>query len=98
MKYTREQLKLAVRESTLIETYQYTGIDHRIHTDTVKYIGNSNFDNSEIDELPFDENGFIEADVFIMDEEDYSRTILANTSTTWADMFEPDDKVAVIVI
>jgi hypothetical protein len=98
MKYTKEELIAAVANATQVETYEYVGKNHRIHTDTVKYIGNSCFDNSEIEALPFDENGEIDVDVEIMGEEDYNNTILANTGSYWSDMYEADDKVAVIVI
>lgn len=64
----------------------------------MKYIGNSSFDNSEIDELPFDDNGEVDADVELMDREDYERTILANCSSSWEDMYDDGDKVLVIVV
>ena len=64
----------------------------------MKYIGNSSFDNSEIDALPFDENGEVDADVELMGREDYERAILANCSSTWDDMYADGDKVLVIVI
>ena len=98
MKYTKEELIEAVKDATQIETYRYIGKNHHIHTDTVKYIGNTCLDNSEIEELPFDENGEIDVDVQIMGEEEYNNTILANTCEYWSDMYEADDKIAVIVI
>ena len=98
MKYNKQELIERAKDATFVETYEYVGKNHSIHTDTVKYIGNSSFDNSEIDALPFDENGEVDADVMLMDREDYERTILANCSSTWDDMYADDDKVLVIVI
>ena len=89
MKYNKSELIERAKEATFVETYEYTGKNHSIHTDTVKYIGNSGFDNSEIEELPFDENGEIDVD---------ERTILANCSSTWDDMYSDDDKILVIVV
>lgn len=98
MKYNKSELIERAKEATFVETYEYTSKNHSIHTDTVKYIGNSSFDNSEIEELPFDENGEIDVDVEMMDREDYERTILANCSSTWDDMYSDDDKILVIVV
>ncbi len=98
MKYNKSELIARAAEATLVETYEYTGKNHRIHTDTVKYIGNSNFDNSEIEALPYDENGEVDVDVQLMDREDYETTILANCSSSWDDMYADDDKILVIVV
>ena len=98
MKYNKQELIERAKEATFVETYEYVGKNHSIHTDTVKYIGNSSFDISEIDALPFDDNGEVDADVELMDREDYERTILANCSSTWDDLFDDGDKVLVIVV
>ena len=98
MKYNKSELIARAAEATLVETYEYTGKNHRIHTDTVKYIGNSNFDNSESEALPYDENGEVDVDVELMDKEDYERSILANSCTSWEDMYQEDDKILVIVV
>ena len=98
MKYNKQELIERAKEASFVETYEYVGKNHSIHTDTVKYIGNGSGDNSEIDALPFDENGEVDADVELMDREDYERTILANCGTTWDDMFDDGDKVLVIVV
>lgn len=98
MKYNKSELINRAAEATLVETYEYTGKNHRIHTDTVKYIGNSNYDNSEIEALPYDEKGEVDVDVELMDREDYENTILANRSNTWDDMYAEDDKILVIVL
>lgn len=98
MKYNKSELIAKAAEATLVETYEYTGNNHRIHTDTVKYIGNSNFDNSEIEALPYDENGEVDVDVQLMDHEDYETTILANCTNQWEDVYSDDDKILVIVV
>lgn len=98
MKYNKQQLIERAKEASFVETYEYVGKNHRIHTDTVKYIGNSSFDDSEIDALSFDENGEVNADVMLMDREDYERTILANCSSRWDDMYADGDKILVIVV
>lgn len=85
-------------EATLVETYEYTSKNHRIHTDNVKYIGNSKFDITEIEALPYDENGEVDVDVEVMGCEDYETTILANCSVSWNDMYNEDDKILVIVV
>ena len=98
MKYNKQELIEKAKEASFVETYEYVGKNHSVHTDTVKYIGNSSFDISEIDALPFDENGEVDADVELMDREDYERTILANCSSSWEDMYDDGDKVLVIVV
>lgn len=98
MKYTKEELIELAKEATVVETYEYTDKTHRIHTDTVKYIGNSEYDNTEIEALPYDENGEVDVDAELMDREDYEHTILANCCTPWEDMFEDDDKILVIAV
>ena len=70
MKYNKQELIERAKEASFVETYEYVGKNHSIHTDTVKYIGNGSGDNSEIDALPFDENGEVDADVELMDRED----------------------------
>lgn len=98
MKYNKSELIARAEKATIVETYEYTGKNHRIHTDTVKYIGNSNFDKSEIEDLPYDENGEVDVDVQLMEREDYETTILANCSSSWKDMYADDDKILVIVV
>lgn len=98
MKYNKSELIARAAEASFVETYEYTDRSHRIHTDFVKYIGNGNFDNSEIEELQYDENGEIDVDVQLMDKEDYESTILANCSPSWDEMYSEDDKILVIVV
>ena len=98
MKYTATEIKNMVKDASSIETYKYTDCTHRLHTDCIKYIGNSCFNESEIDNLPYDEDGNVDVDVEIMNGERYNETILANCSGVFTDFNEEDDKVAVIVV
>lgn len=96
MKYTKEQIKDLCTEAIGIEIYKYTGKNHRVHTDTLNYIGPGNFDETELDELPYDENGEVDVDIFLMDNEDYDRTIYANCGEH-SDM-EPGEKMAIVIV
>ena len=98
MKYNQSELIARAAEATHVEIYEYTDNTHRLHTDFVKYIGNGNFDATEIEALTYDENGEVDVDVELMGREDYERTILANCGSTWDDMYEEDDKILVIVL
>lgn len=98
MKYNKSELIARAAEAASVETYEYTGKKRSIHTDSVKYIGNGCFDNSEIEALPYDEKGEVDVDVQLMDKEDYESTILANCGCSWEDMYEEDDKILVIVL
>lgn len=98
MKYTANELKKLTDNATTVETYVYKFTNGNIHTDNVEYIGNASFDNSEIDELPYDENGEVDVDVQIMDAEDYNSTIYANCGERFEDEHEHGDTVAVIIV
>lgn len=98
MKYNKQDLIDMAKEANFVETYEYVCGSRHIHTDTVKYIGNSDFDNSEIDALPFDKNGEVDADVRLMGREDYEHTLLANSSESWDDYDEYDDDTKILVI
>lgn len=98
MKYNKSELIAMAAQAAAVETYEYTGKNHSIHTDTVRYIGNGLFDNSEIEELPYDENRKVDVDVELMTRETYETTILANSSSSWDDMFTDNDKILVIIL
>lgn len=98
MKYTANELKNLTANATTVETYIYKYNNGTIHTDNVDYIGNGIFDSSEIDNLPYDEHGEIDADVQIMDAEEYNSTICANCSQRFEDTNAEGDTVAVIVV
>ena len=94
----KKELKELTANATTVETYIYKYRNGNIHTDNITYIGNGCFDNSEIDELPYDENGEIDVDVQIMDAEDYNSTVYANCCERFEDEHEEGDTVAVIVV
>ena len=97
--YTKEQIIERTKDAALIETYVLTGLGRGIHTDNLKYVGTGTFDNQEIENLPFDEDGKVEVNIEIMDKEDYERTVLANSSESWSDYdLKDDDKIAVIIL
>lgn len=98
MEYNKKQLLEEARNARFVEVYKYTGTNRRIHTDNVEYIGNGNLDISEIDALPYNEKGEVNADVQLMCRNDYESTILANSGLRWEDGLEEDDKILVIVL
>lgn len=98
MKYTSTEIKNLTANATTVETYRYKFNNGNIHTDNVEYIGNALFDNSEIDGLPYDENGEVDVDIQVMDAEDYNTTIYANCGERFEDEHEEGDTVAVIVV
>lgn len=91
MKYTKNELQAMVN-CKYYEIYKYNDHTHRIHTDTVHPL------EQDINKLPYDDRGEVDVDVKDMDKEEYSRSMLANTSARWEDMFEDDDRVLVIVV
>ena len=99
MKYTGIELEeRANKEATAVETYKFTGKDYRIHYDNVEYIGNYNFDTTELFRLPYDENGEVDAVVELMDREEYKRTILANRESRRYDKYNEYDMILVVVV
>ena len=97
MKYTKQEIIDCTKEAALIETYVFTGNNHRIHTDNIKYVGSGTFDNEEIENLPF-VDGEADADIHIMSKEEYEESVLANSSESWPEDLNDDDKIAVIII
>ena len=91
MKYSRTEIQNAI-ENKYYELYKYTDRTHRLHTDFIESL------DQDVNELPFDEKDEIDVDIQEMDKEDYSNSILANSSVAWEDMFEDDEKVVVIVV
>ena len=101
MKYGKEELLRYAREcgAKFIETYRYTDHTERLHTDFIRYIGECRLDEREIGMLPFNEEGEIEADVRLMDREEYESTVEANCEPTWEDAgLSDDDRILIIVI
>ena len=98
MKYNKSELHAKAAEAASVEIYEYIGKSHAIHTDNVKYVCNGSFDMSEIDDIKFDENGEVDADVQLMGREEMEATILANCGESWDDMYDENDKVLVIIL
>jgi hypothetical protein len=96
--YTKQEIIESTKDAALIETYVLTGLGRGIHTDNLKYVGTSTFDIQEIENLPFDEDGKVEADIEIMGKEDYEGTVLANCCDVWPEDLTDDDKIAVIIL
>lgn len=60
------------------------------HTDTVRYI------SDDIDIIP--EIDLTKIYIDLMSKDDYENTILANSSVSFTEMFDEDDKIFVIVL
>lgn len=88
-----EVLQRYKNDYTDYEIYRFTEpamyYSGNIHTDTIQYLG---------DELSVDYDKTFNLDSQLMDEEDYNNSVLANTGERFADMYEPEDKVLVIVL
>lgn len=85
----KEAIAMLSKEYTNIEVWMYTDKSKRLHTDYVKNIDDEYDEEIEID------------DYYIMDEDEYNRTILANCGeyadfATWYD--DKDEKVVVIMV
>lgn len=93
MKYTLSEIKDIVKSATEVEIYKYSDNTYRLHSDFIESV-----DIVSIEELPFDGQGLIDADIELMDEERYNDTICANTDIEYSDMYDEADKVAVIVV
>lgn len=96
--YTKAEIIERTKDAALIETYVLTGLGRGIHTDNLKYIGTSTFDNQEIENLPFDKEGKVEANIEMMGKDDYEQTVLANSCEEWPEDLTDDDKIAVIIL
>lgn len=96
--YTKQEIIEATKDAAMIETYVLTGLGRGIHTDNLKYVGTSTFDIQEIEDLPFDEDGEVEADINLMGKEEYESTVLANSCEEWPTDLTPTDKIAVIIL
>lgn len=89
--YSLQELNEIVKKATDVELYQFVSNDLKIHTDTIVAM-----DSNAIEQL-FEHVDVIEAKVELMGKEEYSKTILANSSSEWDELFNDDDIVAVIV-
>lgn len=97
MKYTKQEIIDSTKSAALIETYRFKGQNNSLHTDNLEYVGTSTFDDQEIENLPF-ANGETDVDIHVMSKEDYENTILVNSSESWPEDLNDDDKIAVIIV
>ena len=72
-------------EFDAVEVYKFTGKRHSIHTDFIEEL-DSYSEESEVQTHQ------------LMDEEEYNSTIFANCSGKFADIYDKNDKVLVVVI
>ena len=96
--YTKQELQKFFEKSgaEYLEIYAYTDTTNNLHTDCIDSAYDSNgAEITSIEQLP---DGDIKCDWQVMDAEDYSHSILANSCVSFSDIFAPDDKVFVIVL
>lgn len=91
MKYTKKHLQDLSNDCIDVEFYQFNSSNHSIHTDNITSI--------DIDwaDLP-DED--IECKYALMDEREYERTILANSSASadFADWYDDSNAIVMIIV
>lgn len=95
MRYNQKEIKKLAEKASCVEIYKYKDKNHRIHTDYIDFHVDG-IDN--IDDLPYDKNNEVNADIELMDEEEFNKTILANCCISFNDMYEHNDKILVIVL
>ncbi len=86
-----EILKMYAGEYTDYELYLFKNPGHycgNIHTDNVEYLA---------DDVVIDYDKDYDINCQLMDEEDYNNTILANVNERFADLYEKNDKILVII-
>lgn len=85
---------------TFDNTTEYVYIKQgNLHTDNIEYLDFTNIEELETYlRVLFREKGELELCVETLDELDYSRTLLANSSVRFTDIYEKNDIVTVFVI
>lgn len=95
MLYTKSQIIEKTNSANYVEIYTKKNAQGEIHTDNL----DSSVELDTIDNLPYNVKGEVDVDIEIMDKEDYSHSVLANSSASWEDFgWEDDEKVAVIIL
>ena len=95
MLYTKKEIIEKTKSANYVEIYLLRDTSHRIHSDNIV----SDVDFETIEDLPYNIKGQVDVDIEIMDKEDYSNSVIANTSVTWEDFgWEDYEKVAVIIL
>lgn len=87
-----KELKQEIASIDNVEFYRYSGLGRGVHTDNLEYL-----DISSCEEL-FSNREEIDLDVFIMGEEEYDKTICANSHFCWGDAYQSDEKCAIIIV
>lgn len=96
-KLTKKEIIERAKNVNEVEIYVQTDdyANHDFHSDFIS----SSLSLEHIDDLPYDENGEVPVCIEIMDKEDYSNSIIANSSVSWEDFgWEDDDKIAIIML
>ena len=100
MKYSIKEIFGLTDEAALVYAWAPTRIIRSrrdLRAEYLKYVGTSTGDIREIENLPFDENGEADVEIFIYNKEDYENLFLANTSEKWPEGLNDDDKIAIII-
>ena len=92
MKMNKKQITSALREANEIEVYEYTDSTCRIHTDFIDSL------DLDLDSLPYNAQGEIDVDIFVMDEKEYASTVLANSSISTEEFWVDGYKIGVVVL
>lgn len=103
MKYSSKKIKDLTKEAALVEAWTYIAPGIRrtrknLRAEYLKYVGTSTFDEQEIDNLCYDENGEADVEIYILDKEAYEKEFLANTSDKWPEELADNDKIALIIV
>lgn len=89
-KTVREIIEMHKGQCTEVEVYVYSDKTERLHSDFIE-----NVDEVCREELYMDCEA---ADYELMGEDDYNRTVLANTCMQFSDCNDPGDKILVVVL
>ncbi len=83
-----------------------TGICEIYAAKDIYQTGNPHTDNlgSELEDKPasvfdsYSEDGMIKADFYVMEQEEYNTTIMANASLSFTDLYEENDEILIVVV
>lgn len=89
--YQREEIEEWTRQCAGLETYFLKHSD-RIHRSNLQEAGITSVKDM------FGERDELLLDVYIMDREEYDSVLLQNLSEKFTDHYDPEDKVAVIIL
>ena len=92
--FTKQEIIEITKDANYVDIYWLKNPNGEIHTDNLY----SSADVDHIDDIPFDEDGKVDACIEIMGREDYANTVLANSSIFAEDVLDKDETVAIIVL